>query len=402
MVRLLSLNTGRIRRILSLSLLLFSSIGFNIFQVSGRSGIWMLILLGLNVSILNRVKLKDLLVLSVFIGVTGVIFLLKNLPQPIFLFTHIISAYAVLLNYVDRPILLKKDLSQLLNVYMYYALMHVLFLFVNKSILQPSHFGRTIEHFMYLFWFVRDGGPAITHHYRMIGLCWEPGLWQMLMNLNLIFALYEKRSKLQIVLATLSVLLCFSTTGMLIMIFVFVYHFIVFMKGNLMYLFYMAIVSLCLFAFVSDNINQKISGEGYGSFAARYSDFFVGYEILKENPWFGKDPHEVKNLYKVMQLREELYYENNPNNSKVSNSFLTTNIVSGFVITLLDYGIVIGCVLFVLLFKHRIFSDSRLSLCMISIFFMTFLSEPISRTSLFYFLIIFPILIDRKKLGVKK
>src|SRR4051794_25906932 len=134
------INNVQFKRCLSLGILFFSGTGFNILQMSGGLIVWLLILLLLNFKNLRKMLLPNLLVLITLCSILFVFYSFKSNEMPYFIFVAIVSSYIVLLNYrtPDYRNKFTSDITLLLKFYMYFTLVHIVFLFIGQSLFRPT------------------------------------------------------------------------------------------------------------------------------------------------------------------------------------------------------------------------------------------------------------------------
>lgn len=132
----------------------------------------------------------------------------------------------------------------------------------------------------------------LTTVIRPDGLFFEPGVYQIYLNLYLYLCLYVFRQPTQATVALLAVLCTQSTTGLAISGILLTGAFIRHMaqetpRGKLAALMLAAFLAPPL-AFVGyHNFNDKLFGAAQGSSWAREYDLFTGLNVIAENPVFG-------------------------------------------------------------------------------------------------------------------
>lgn len=392
-------DKDQFRRILSLAIMLFSGTGFNILQISGSLLIWMAILFILNYKSIFRIPPRAWLRTGVLIAVFSLVFVFKGAKFPYFVIVAIINALLVLSNYFNKKNLFYSDFSKLLQFYMYYALLSIPILLFGSSLFNEVTLGFTRYFtFYWLFWYNDSGGPSFYHGLRPCGFNWEVGIWQLFLNLNFLFALYEKRSIQKILLAILAAVSVFSTTGIILVCFVYILYFFVFSKKIkfaqiLIPLFFVAISYPILMA----NVDEKLNGKHSGSGMTRVADIFTGVNLLLDYPFFGTDPESATatNNISMYKIKEKFWKGNYTDGT--FDGFMTVSNSNGIIIFLLDWGLPIGLYLLYRSIRNNLFIDQRLSIVfMLTIYFSIF-SEAISRTSFFYFFVLSTFLLASHK-----
>jgi hypothetical protein len=131
-----------------------------------------------------------------------------------------------------------------------------------------------------------------TSFIRPDGFFYEPGVFQLYLNIYLYLMLYIYESRKHTVLAILAVLTTQSTTGIVIaLILLGVALFknikIYISKGKLFGLILLAttIPPMLYTGYVA--IDEKLNGESQGSAWAREYDFYTGIDLIKDNPLVG-------------------------------------------------------------------------------------------------------------------
>lgn len=387
------------KRCLSLAILFFSGTGFNIIKINGGLLIWLLILLLLNFRNLRKVLLPDLIALSTLCSILFVFYSFKSNEIPYFIFVSIVSSYIVLLNYrtVNSQAKFLSDITKLLKFYMYFTLVHIVFLFFGQALFQTTYVNSYYRQIGYVLWYVDSGGPAFLNNYRLCGLAWEPGIWQMYLNLNLLLMFYWKRKLREIFLSILAIIFTFSTTGVIIMLFVILSYFL-YIKSikNIKAIIIPALILLSLSTFIISNVTDKLQGGGATSSMVRFGDFALGLKMLERSPLIGEDPKSTLNSSDKLLLKvREANWNDSLEGDKIG--YLNAEMVNGFFIFLLDFGLIVGGYLLYKTYRFNLFINNKLRNMFITVIIITLLSEPISRTGFFYFFVLAAIIIVHKK-----
>ena len=156
------------------------------------------------------------------------------------------------------------------------------FLFMHISYDGPDYrtlFGLLNFHYM-------RGGEVES--IRPDGFFWEPGVLQAYLNIHLILALFIFRNWRQAVLAAFAVISTRSTTGVMILAMICGSYFLQRLQirnmRNLVASVVLGAALLVPIGFIAaDNIQDKFTGEGRGSFWARQYDLFTGLNVLRAN-----------------------------------------------------------------------------------------------------------------------
>jgi hypothetical protein len=393
------INNVQFKRCLSLGILFFSGTGFNILNMRGGLIIWLLILLFLNFKNLRRVLLPDLFVITALCFILFVFYSIKSNEIPYFIFVAIVSSYIVLLNYrtLNYRNKFTSDITLLLKFYMYFTLVHIIFLFVGQSLFQPTYVNAYYRQIGYVLWYIDSGGPSFLNNYRLCALAWEPGIWQMYLNMNLLLMFYWKKRLIEIFLSILAIIFTFSTTGVILMLFVVLSYFL-YIKSvkNVKAIIIPVLILLSLSTLIINNITDKFQGSGATSSMVRFGDFSLGIKMLERSPIIGEDPKSTLNSsdQMILKVREENWDDSLQGDK---NGYLSAEMVNGFFIFLLDFGLIVGGYLLYKTYCFNLFTNNKLRNIFISVIILTLLSEPISRTGFFFFFVIASIIIVKKK-----
>jgi len=188
---------------------------------------------------------------------------------------------------------LRRDLYVILHVMAWQALLTVMlatlfnFLFIPFPVNEPPY---STLLFVFNYHVMLEDSTALI---RSDGFFYEPGVFQIYLNIFLYLALFVFRSSWKSALAVVAVFSTQSTTGVLICLtIVFAYIATRYLnRGSLPVrvakVFVAAILIAALGAIAAVNIQDKLSGDSQGSYLAREYDLFTGMNIIAENPWFG-------------------------------------------------------------------------------------------------------------------
>jgi hypothetical protein len=391
------IKTAQFKRCLSLGILFFSGTGLHLFD--GGIIFWFFILIILNRNNLLRIRLNDLLVLISLMLILTIFYLIKSHEIPYFVCIAMSSAYIVLLTYRTNNYkqIFFVDISNLLKFYMYFTLISIVFLLFGQSLFSPAYIAPYFRQIGYIFWYIDSGGPSFTNHYRLCGLAWEPGVWQLFLNLNLILVLFSKRPTKEVILSIISIVFTFSTTGLFVMLFILAANFIYMSPiKRAKTLIIPAILFFFLFSLISSNINEKLTGSGATSSSVRFGDFYVGLKMLERSPIIGEDPKSTLNSSDLLILntREQIWDDSIQGDK---DGYLGAEMVNGFMIFLLDFGLIVGGYLLYKAFCFNLFESKKLKNVFICVIIITLFSEPISRTGFLFFFILAPIIIKEFK-----
>jgi hypothetical protein len=127
---------------------------------------------------------------------------------------------------------------------------------------------------------------------RPDGFFYEPGVFQIYLNVYLYLALFERRNPRHALLALLAVLATQSTTGLVIAVLQLAFFAAASLKrGSLAGRLAAATLTLAVLvpvvAVTQDNVVDKLVGEAAGSSLARQYDFLTGVNVIAAHPWLG-------------------------------------------------------------------------------------------------------------------
>lgn len=385
-------------RMLSLTVMFVSGCGLRHIQIQGALLVWLLVEIVLNRKQMKKISHRDVVVMACLMGAFSILSIIKNVSNYPFVLVAMAIGYIVALNYCGKGAAsFYDDMSKLCKYAMYYTFMHIPFLFFT-GVLSPLE-GTFAYHFHRLFYFIDSGGMSFTNGFRLCGLGWEPGIWQMIMNFNLYFALVEKRSAKQMAMAISAVVLTLSTSGMFTMIVIILYYLsFVLKKIKIGQLVGIAIVGVFFYGIISQNIDEKLNGEGATSSMVRFGDAYVGAMMLSKNPIIGANAELTgySRSNDVIALRQYLWDEAEVKGD--SEGFLNAYIVNGFMIFLLDWGLVIGLFLLYRMVKADFMESTTVRIGFLLTILLTLFAEPISSTAFFYFFVTFGILGKQTKI----
>ncbi len=208
-------------------------------------------------------------------------------------YANYIAALLLLQVYLRAPVgSLVRDLRFLLQPMAWQALTTVLLSHTVSGLFLPVAVGEQ-QYMSFLgvlnYHTMVDGLNAIN---RPDGLFFEPGVFQIYLNLYAYLALFVFRQPQQVALAVAAVLCTQSTTGLVICLLLLGVAFAQRLaRGTLRRKVVAAALALVLappLLYLSyDNVNEKLFGASQGSSWAREYDLFTGLNIVADNPWLG-------------------------------------------------------------------------------------------------------------------
>jgi len=318
----------------------------------------------------------------------------------------------MLLFYITQVIFNESGSINLLNLLKHASLFAMVFLYASSKVgtnrLKFNYIIRLIVLFslisntlfvLYLFGFNLPITNTIVHNstsvfylltihydklygifnYRNGGIYWEPGMYQIYLNLAIIYFLYEKNlsSKKRILILTYLVVSVISTgsiTGYFLCVAIFILYTFFNNKSLVtkILLGTLAIVSLVVvLPYLGNMYEVKLTTASYDH---RSSDLNFGFRFFLTNPITGYGPNS--DAYYNAYL---MYFGSSRGNT------------NGLVSILIDFGL-IGAIIYTYLFIAFIsfFSKSygkNSALLIISWLVLSFLTEPINTHTLIYFIL---------------
>lgn len=234
---------------------------------------------------------------------------------------------------------------------------------------------------------------------RNTGILWEPGLLQLMLNIFLFYAIRTRRPDWFLLIIVITVLTTYSTSGY----FCLAVNYLYFVLSNLKTRkkFVMTLVGLTVFfssflVFILENINDKLGGENLSGLA-RYRDFYIGWELIKEKPLMGHGLFNESYLFTkpyVTAIEVRLF--------GARTLDIIGSISGGFVNGIMDvfawFGLPAGLLLFILFYKNKFVGVKLERIVFFIILCFTFFAEPITYTS-FFLMFPFSAIIFEQKLN---
>ena len=371
-----------------LFLAIFQSCGVRLF--SGIGILLSLVIFFLCISSV-RANLKYVLPVLFFFSLFLII---KGIAIPFIINCMLMVFNAFFLIEIYKRFSLAKDLYRVLQ----FLFVHAMIGFI-LSVIVPDSLWISIDATIptqtlgYLFYrpsnaFLVGGIP------RMLGLAWEPGCMQLFLNLLLFLKIKNKEKTKSLVWVMLAVILTGSTVGYLILM----VNALFYVKSNNMKrlartMWILIPLAILAYPFLEANIVSKmgISDDGgmNPSGIIRYRDFHVGLQCLLKHPMVGIDFSDIANnqyyqkyetqaIESIMGSANLWYKYHDFAAGGYTNGFFGVTMLWGVVGIYLIYNFIKSKVWKVNLGKDWVF--------MPLIFCLTFISEPITNTIIFYFI----------------
>jgi hypothetical protein len=217
---------------------------------------------------------------------------------------------------------------------------------------------------------------------RPDGFFWEPGIFQIYLNLFLYLSLFVFKNKWYTTWAVLGVFATQSTTGVIIALILFVYFiFIEQSKKNvtlrLRFLFVGIFALIPLATIVQSNIDDKLNGETQGSSWARQYDLLTGINVILQNPITGIG-FDYNRYHKEANLNGEKYTQLDVESVQDRDN------TNGIILLLYSIGIPLSIPFLMGLFRSSLFKHNIL---IGSILVLALSSESIIFTPFFLLII---------------
>ncbi|MEO6079199.1 MAG: hypothetical protein ABIQ86_05410 [Steroidobacteraceae bacterium] len=221
---------------------------------------------------------------------------------------------------------------------------------------------------------IENSGPFI----RPDGFFYEPGVFQIYLNLFLYLALFVFRSARHALLGLAAVISTQSTTGLVIaLMLVGVYAFRYINRGSLQVRlarsFWVGLLVIPLVVVVGLNVVDKVAGESRGSFWSRQYDLLTGVNVILEKPMVGIGFDY--DAYYAASAR--LGYTDTQLTDRITTDRGNTN---GIVFLLYSIGIPLALPFLIGMFRQGLFTHRGLIGILL---FLSFLSESIIFTPFF-------------------
>lgn len=359
--------------------------GISLFN--GQGWVCMVILILLNWKNIGKITPKRLKIFFCWLILFGGIMMAKgmfeNLLWVIYMIFVFFGTLLFLLNYTDKKLSFIDDLYSFLKILFYYSLLHILVLILFHSYLINTSLPMNPKTFLYLFYYNYQIGIP-PYFYRVQGIAWEPGNWQLFLNLFLFFSILKKQKIMLLVFCGITILSTFSTNGyILLVVNAIIYLFLsTKLKKSLPIV---IILGAFIYPIVSHNITEKLSGDKLISGLARMRDLEVGKEMMFEHPWIGVDINKLNEIDAVKKMKTSLFNERVDLSSHGGyDGFMNDGYLNGFLGVFLDWGVFLGLALYFLFYKSPLLENKKIAIPFCLICFLSFSAEPITRTSFFY------------------
>lgn len=365
---------------LSMGILCFQGFGIRVFDgvFNGAIALWLIVLTMLNWQYVMRVSV------SYWGKMVGVVLsyylfsLVKGVSVEPFLIVAWASSAVVLTPYYLRQANFVMVMKRFTRFCMYYCLCHIPIMILFKNNLITTSFGMNPRTFLYLFYFNGADGGGFAGMPRIQGFCWEPSCWNLLLDLNLAFALYFKEKRSVIIASIFAIVSIMSTTGLMVMAIIVALYYIsnIKLKKAVQTSVVLALFAVIVGPIIYNNVSKKLES---GSGNARVGDFAIATAVLKEHPLVGIDTENLTKNMLVMNAREAAWTSTGD-----KQGYMEQGMVNSFAALFCEWGAPITLVIFALMFKSPLIEDKKLKLLYMVAVLCVLMGSPISKTGFFY------------------
>lgn len=366
--------------VLSIGILCFQGFGIRIFDgvLNGAIVLWFIILLLLNWIYVKHVPISYWGKMACAVLLYYLFCFVKNVSAYPYLIVAWMSAAVVLTPYYLNKANFVFVMRRFTRFCMYYSLFHIPIMILFKNNLIITSFGMNPRTFLYLFYFNGADGGGFAGMPRIQGFCWEPSCWNLLLDLNLIFALYFKEKRWIIIASVFAIVTIMSTTGLVVMAIILGLYYLMNMKlkkiiqTSLIFGISVALIGPIIYS----NVSKKLDS---GSGNARIGDFAIASVVMKEHPLVGIDMNNLTHNMLVINAREEAWTSTGD-----KEGYMEQGMVNSFAALFVEWGIPITFLIFFLMIRTPLIVDKKLKVLYIVALLFVLMGSPISRTGFFY------------------
>lgn len=371
---------------LSLFFIIFQSIGIRLFQGIGLALLAIIILLNFDV---RKFAKNDLVILA--ISVFFVMFYsILRFQTGFYTFFYQLMIVLSAFFFIRKSYLSEKGesitdsllfITRILTFhafigFIFYAFFPSLFYYVEGEAYSYQTFVRIL--------YVSFGNTPWASGARSTGLCWEPGLMQLIINLYFFLLILKNKVKLHdFFFIVINIIFTYSTTGLLVLLVVSGYYFISKRKVSWLYIALALIFAAIIIPITFQNIEDKIEGKNYTSGQVRQRDLLIGFFLIKEKPLLGHGYFDMNYLIENNTV-EEIDLEIMNEIFVAENDVLAGGYTNGLIDLAMKFGIPIAIFLLFLFYRNKIVTSTRERIFLFLLFLLTFIGEPITNTPLFH------------------
>lgn len=203
---------------------------------------------------------------------------------------------------------------------------------------------------------------------RAHGIFWEPSVFSTYMNIFLFLSLFVHFSKWRALLATLLIVLSWSTTGLIVFAIQILYYLYKKIKFNTkgLIIFFISLVPIVFGSIiVYENLSDKIIGTNEGSTAQRFIDTMSAVEVISQNPILGIGlNHDIlKEMIQKASPNSSLYFGSSDLLSSREEAKFSNSLLSVF----MHFGLLFGGLLIYSFFKQTLIVKERFLFAIINL-----------------------------------
>jgi len=363
-------------------LIVIQSIGIRFFSGQGTFLAIVIILLSWKgFSFLKKKDITTLALIIMFLCINSIVNPTFELSSLLFQISLVISTYIFLLQYQSVQ-LLEDDFYRCLKFIFYHASVgYVLYVLIAQIFSQVDFAGLSYYNLFYVFYVsAKDYGSLA----RNVGLCWEPGVLQLVLNLFLFLSIKRKKSIFFLCLIGLGILSTFSTAGYIIVVLNIVYFIILQIRNKASAPIIILVSLICLsgfFALIKGNASDKFDSSNTSGLV-RLRDFYIGVELITEKPLLGHGIFDAKYLeskVSVSGIESGLFTRGYLN----ENGDFSGGYTDGLLGLACWYGLPAAIYIYILTFRNKFAGVWYERIILFLILALTCISEPITYTSIF-------------------
>lgn len=345
----------------------------------GQANMLLLIIIILNFKEIKTMPASYIIRLGCITALGCIFFALKGMTLELWIIRTWIIGTILCCIYRIRITDFSRNFEKLAELSAIYSLLHV----PAYLLLDVSHYMNR-PHILFLFWFNTTerfwGVPRVT------GYAWEPSCWSYILIVNLIYVLYNRKSKKHIFLALAAIAFCNSTTVLMSTAVILAVHSYFIMKRNKWTVPFITAVAIIVFPLFEGKLNEKLNS---GSGLARLSDFYILIDVMKTSPITGANALDVSNSSLAYRARQEALSDSGLNINEVgADGYFGEEMVNDFAAILVDWGILLGPFILYLYLLTPLLKGKELKILFLAGTIAVLSGTPISRTPIFF---LFPI-----------
>ena len=230
---------------------------------------------------------------------------------------------------------------------------------------------------------------------RAFGVFWEPGVFQIYLNLAILFELFAKQKPnwRHVILFVLGIMITFSTAGYIIVVGIFVLYCLFYGNINkkmlVIVLFLVGIAAFALLFLDLTIIEQKVFGKLFnsesGSTIARQASVFVNIKIFFDHPLLGIGMRNIEDEF--IKLSAQMFPRMSKHNTNtLLYQFAAQGVVVGGIFTFGTYK-----------FTYYLAKKKTLILCLFVILLLLYVGENLKYSIIPFSLMFYGIGISRSE-----